>query len=715
MNHKNDQSRHHQYGKYSLLPGHYFPYGAIARGDGVSFSTHSSRATSCTLVLFEKGALEPFVEIPFPPEFTVGHVFSMTVRNLDAENIEYGYRMDGPNLAPGDQFDEKNILLDPYAKAVSGQEVWGVPGYDGSAFRHRSRVLVDHFEWENDLPLRRPVTDLVIYEMHVRSFTRHPSSNVNNPGTYAGLQEKIDYLKELGVNCVELMPVFEFDELENARSNPLTDTPLVNYWGYSTVGFFAPKAGYAATIGKEVVELKALIKELHAHGIEVILDVVFNHTAEGDERGPTISFKGIDNKVYYLLTPDGHYYNFSGCGNTLNCNHPIVRGMIFDCLRYWTFEYHVDGFRFDLASILGRDMRGAPLPNPPLVEFLTHDPILSHLKLIAEAWDAAGLYQVGSFPSYQRWAEWNGRYRDAIRRFLRGDKGLVSAISECLQGSPGLYTHSGRSASASVNFITCHDGFTLHDLFAYNEKHNEANGEGNMDGTNDSASWNCGVEGPTDDPQVLTIRKRQIRNAVTILMLSRGVPMIYCGDEMGRTQDGNNNNYCHDNELSWLDWSLLQRNGDIFRFFKNIIAFRHAHPVLRSTEHYHNADYLDTGYPDISWHGVKAWEADWSHHSHTLAFLICGEYAGARDSKHGSGGMEQGGGNDDFIYAALNMHSEPHTFELPCISDQANWHLAVDTGRSSPEDSCAPDTEQLLEDQNEVCLEPRSVVVLVGR
>jgi len=702
----------HFYGDYKLTYGHFFPYGALVSTNVISFSIHSREAMACTLVLFHQGELSPFAEIPFPQEFRIGDVFSIAVFDLDPDNLEYGFRLDGPQTPQGDRFDRNKILMDPYAKVIGGRDVWGAPLREGDGYPHRSRLLLEEFDWEGDLPLQYPIEDLVIYEVHLRSFTRHPSAGTACPGSYLAFREKIPYLKELGVNCVELMPVFEFNELENDRSNPITGDRLFNYWGYSSVGFFAPKAGYAAIPGQQINELKTLIKDLHRNGIEVILDVVFNHTAEGNEYGPTISFKGIDNRIYYLLTPDGRYYNFSGCGNTFNCNHPIVRGLILNCLRYWTYEFHVDGFRFDLASILGRDTMGVPLANPPLVESLAHDPILSHCKLIAEAWDAAGLYQVGSFPAYQRWAEWNGRYRDGIRRFLRGDQGMVSALSQCLQGSPDLYGQSNRGASASINFITCHDGFTLYDLFAYNEKHNEANGEGNRDGANDNASWNCGVEGPTDDPEVNALRRQQMKNALAILMLSRGIPMIYSGDEMGRTQFGNNNNYCHDNELSWLDWGLLDQNSDLFRFFKNVIAFRLAHPVLCSAKHYRNEDYLQVGYPDISWHGVKAWQPDWSYPSHTLAMLICGQYARAGEPG-GAGGNPAG--PDDFIYAAFNMHSKPLEFELPGLRDDRRWYVVADTNRPPLADSFAPGQEPLLESQQSLRLGPRSVALLVGR
>ena len=552
----------HTYGEFKLRAGRPLPFGATRVEGGINFSISSRHASSCTLVLFKKRQSEPMAEIPFPDEFRIGNVFAMVVFGLDYENIEYGFRMDGPyNPQEGHRFDPTKILLDPYAKVIGGRDVWGVQPDWNDIYQHRGRIVFDDFDWQSDRPLEIPIEDLIIYEMHVRGFTRHPSSGVKHPGTFAGIREKIPYLKELGINCIELMPIFEFDEFENSRTHPETGELLLNYWGYSQVGFFAPKAGYAATgkFSMQVDELKALIQDLHNNGIEVFLDVVFNHTAEGNENGPTISFRGIDNQTYYMLTPEGYYYNFSGTGNTLNCNNPMVRNMVLDCLRYWAAEYHIDGFRFDLASILGRDPWGAPLSNPPLLENLAFDPILAKCKLIAEAWDAGGLYQVGSFPSYGRWAEWNGKYRDTVRKFLKGDMGQVGEMAQRIQGSPDLYWWRG--PSASINFITAHDGFTLADLVSYNHKHNEANGEHNNDGSNDNDSWNCGWEGPTDDPEINALRCRQIKNAVAFLMVSQGVPMILMGDEIGRTQQGNNNAYCHDNELELdgLDASEIQR------------------------------------------------------------------------------------------------------------------------------------------------------------
>lgn len=697
----------HEFAGFRLRPGKPFPFGATLVPGGVNFSIFSSHAVACTLVLFQKGGSEPLVEIPFPDSFRIGHVWSMIVFDLEYETIEYGYRMDGPfEPGAGHRFDRSKVLLDPYAKAIGGRDVWGIPPNWDDMFPHRGRLVFEDFDWEDDRPLEIPIEDLVIYEMHVRSFTRHPSSGSKYPGTFAALRDKIPYLRGLGINCVELMPVYEFDEFENSRTNPETGEMLYNYWGYSTVDFFAPKAGFAATgrFGMQVDEVKTMVKELHKNGIEVILDVVFNHTAEGNEMGPTISFRGLDNKTYYMLTPEGYYYNFSGCGNTLNCNNPIVRNMVLDCLRYWAAEYHIDGFRFDLAAILGRDPWGAPLKNPPLLETLAFDPVLGKCKLIAEAWDAGGLYQVGSFPAFGRWAEWNGKYRDDLRRFLKGDSGMVGALAQRIQGSPDLYGWNGRGPAASINFITCHDGFTLHDLFAYNGKHNEANLEQNQDGSNDNYSWNCGWEGETDNPDINALRKRLIRNAWAILLVSQGVPMVLMGDEMGRTQRGNNNTYCQDNDLNWLDWTLAEKNADLVRFASLMIAFRRAHPALRHREHLRNQDYVGSGYADITWHGEKAWCADWSSGSRVLAFMLCGNHA------------RSGTVCDEYIYVAMNSHWETRSFEIPMPPPQGGkWHVAVNTGMPTPEDIFTPGGEPELGDQGHVLVSAYAVVVLVAR
>lgn len=694
----------HRHGDYLLRAGRPIPFGASMVPGGINFAVFSRYATSCTLILFKKGSNTPLVEIPFPDAFHIGNVYAMVVFDLDYENIEYGYRMDGPYQPHlGHHFDTATVLLDPYARLISGREKWGEAPDPDNRFQHRAMVVQDDFDWIADRPLETPLEDLIIYEMHVRGLTRHPSSGVKYPGTFAGVREKIPYLKELGVNCVELMPIHEFDEFDNKFKNPDTGERLLNYWGYSTIGFFAPKAGYAATgqLGMQVDELKALVKELHRNGIEVILDVVFNHTGEGEENDATISFRGLDNKTYYMLQPDGRYQNFSGCGNTMNCNNPVVRNMVLDSLRYWVAEYHIDGFRFDLASIMGRDAFGQPLANPPLLEALAYDPILGKCKLIAEAWDAGGLYQVGSFPAYERWSEWNDQYRDTLRRFLKGDMGQVRDIALLIQGAPNMY--ADRGPTASINFITAHDGFTLADLFSYNEKHNRANGEENRDGHSHNYSWNCGHEGASDDLEIQTLRRRLMKNGMAILLVSQGVPMILMGDEVAHTKQGNNNTYCQDNELSWFDWSQLESEADMFTFVKHCISFRKQHRVLRNRFYFQQRDAINSGYPDISWHGAQAWKPDWSDNSRTLSFMLCGEHVPA--------GKEP----DNYIYVAMNMHWENHTLQLPRLPKERQWHLFMDTSLPSGNEICEPGQERLLSDQNQVLSGARSVIILVGR
>lgn len=693
----------HTYGEFQLRAGKPLPFGATIVPGGVNFSIYSQHAMSCELVLFHKQEPEPFAVIPFLEQFRIGNVYTMVVFGLDYENLEYGFHMDGP-LSPqeGHWFDSTKILMDPYAKAIGGRDVWGEePNWD-DVYPHRARIIFDDFDWEDDCPLEIPMDDSIIYEVHVRGFTRHPSSGARHPGTFTAIRDKIPYLKSLGVTCLELLPIHEFDEFENSRISPVTGERLLNYWGYSNVGFFAPKAGYAASgkYGMQVDELKALIKELHANGLEVILDVVFNHTAEGNEHGPYISYRGIDNKTYYMLTPEGYFYNFSGCGNTLNCNNPITRNMILDCLRYWAADYHVDGFRFDLAAILGRDQNGAPMNNPPLLETLAFDPILGKCKLIAEAWDAGGLYQVGSFPSWGRWAEWNGKFRDDIRKFLTGS-GTPGGVIERLQGSPDLYQAQSRGSRASVNFITAHDGFTLMDMVSYNEKHNEANGENNGDGSNDNDSWNCGWEGPTDDPGVRHLRLKQIKNAAALLLASQGVPMILAGDEFGKTQQGNNNAYCQDNELGWMDWRLVETNAEILRFVQRMIAFRKAHPVLRRISHYGDWNGPHGSWPVVSWHGTGAWQVDrdgWP----VLGMLLCGQ------------NPDRGTRKDSFIYMAMNMHWETHGFQLPGIPAGMSWRIFANTDMEPPQDVWAAGEEVDIGCPGEIVVGSRSVVILVS-
>ncbi|MCK8058467.1 MULTISPECIES: glycogen debranching protein GlgX [unclassified Fusibacter] len=693
-----------EYQGYAIGPGRVLPFGATLVSGGINFSVYSRNAKSCTLVLFDKGEKQPMVEIPYPEDFRLGDVYSMVVFGLAFENIEYGYRFDGEyDFKRGHLYNKENILLDPYTKAVGGRSVWGTEPDWGDIMPHRSKIIADDFDWQGDKPLEIPMEDLVIYECNVRGFTKHESSKVKYPGTFAGFRDKIPYLKELGVNCVELMPIYEFDEFENSKPSPITGERMLNYWGYSSIAFFAPKAGLAAG-GKndmQVDELKNLIKHLHKNGIEVILDVVFNHTAEGNENGPSISFRGIDNKIYYMLTEEGYYYNFSGCGNTVNCNHPIVRNMILDCLRYWASEYHIDGFRFDLAAIMGRNQDGSPMHNPPLLEILAYDPVLSRCKLIAEAWDAGGLYQVGNFPSWGHFSEWNGKYRNAIRKLLKGDENTLHEAVTRILGSSDLYSHQGMGTNSSINFINCHDGFTLMDLVSYNDKHNEANGEDNRDGSDDNCSWNCGWEGESSDPAVNQLRKMQVKNALTVLMLSRGVPMFLAGDEFGNTQFGNNNAYCQDNEISWLDWKLTEQNKEILDFAKGIIAFRNAHPVLRGNRHVAATDYQGFGKPDVSIHGVKPWEPDYG--GRAIALMYSGDYAKDDVAK-----------NED-IYFAINSHWDTLYFEPPGFDDGKAWHLAVNTSMPPGQDVYAKGDEPLIDAQNNIVVGGRSMIVLIRR
>ena len=680
------------------------PLGATVVPEGVNFAINSQYATACTLVLFRPYEAQPFAEIPFPEGFRIGYVFAMLVYDLDWQNVEYGYRMDGPHVPEeGHRFNPDVVLLDPYAKSITGRGIWKQQVEVDTPMKHRGRIVQPDFDWGEDRPLMTPIEDLVIYEMHVRSFTQNPNSVVRNPGTYAGLVEKIPYLKELGVNAIELMPIFDFDEFENSRESPITGELLVNYWGYSTVGFFAPKASFAAAGERkeEINEFKWMVRSLHEAGIEVILDVVYNHTAEGNENGPSLSFRGIDNKNYYILTPAGYYQNFSGTGNTFNCNHPAVIQFIIDSLRYWVTEYHIDGFRFDLAAILARAENGAPLADPPLLKEIAHDPVLGHTKLIAEPWDAGGLYYVGSFPAYGRWTEWNGKYRDSMRRFLKGDEDPVEEVLQRLSGSRDLYPERG--PIVSVNFFIAHDGFTLRDLVSYNEKHNEANGEDNRDGSNDNDSWNCGVEGETDDPAVNELRQRQMKNAMAMLLVSQGVPMFLMGDEVGRTQQGNNNTYCQDNELNYFDWNQVETSAELYRFVRNMIHFRHQHPVLRHGWHLRYEDYNDVGIQDLTWYSLEALEGDEQDKKLTVAFMLGGDYA--------KGGLEQ----DNDIYVAMNMHWEDQYFGLPELPEGKAWFVFANTGMPAPEDVHEIGKEPCLDDQVHLMVSSRAVVVLVSK
>lgn len=673
---------------FQVRPGLYDYNGAWAIPGGVSFTVYSKGATGCELLLFHRTDPIPYAVIPFPESYRIGYVYSMIVFELNVEEFEYAFRLDGPYIPEkGLLFDRRNIVVDPYAKAITGQSTWGKKISEEG---YRARVVKNNFYWGNEHQPQIPMEDLIIYEMHVRGFTQMDTS-VSCPGTFKGIMEKIPYLKKLGINAIELMPIFEFDELADQRI--VDGRTLLNYWGYNTISFFAPNTSYSSAIeyNREGLELKELIKELHANKMEIILDVVFNHTAEGNEDGPAISFKAFDNNIYYLLTPDGHYYNFSGCGNTMNCNHPIVQRMIIDCLRYWVETYRIDGFRFDLASILGRNEDGSPMDKPPLLQALAFDPILGKTKLIAEAWDAGGLYQVGNFPAFERWAEWNGRYRDDMRQFLKGGLWCGANAIQRIIGSPDIYNSETRGHNASINFLTCHDGFPLYDLYAYNEKHNEANGWNNTDGSNDNHSWNCGVEGATDNPEIVLLRKRMIRNACTALLCSRGTPMFLSGDEFCNTQFGNNNPYCQDNEISWLDWNLLKENSDIFEFFCYMIHFRKDHPALRGI-----CPLPRCGFPEISIHSETPWTAPNTDNLKNVGIM----FACYDDQKH----------RDDIIYLALNVYWEPVTMTLPTPPPGLEWHMAVNTGSK---DTCFYAPASLCSSE-QFQMEDRSAAVFIA-
>lgn len=646
---------------FKIRPGFFRMYGACVASNGVSFTINSHGATRCTLLLFKPQASKPYARIPFPDSYRIGDTYSMLVYDIKPDEFEYAFSFDGPyEPAKGLLFNEENVLLDPYSRAVTGQRKWGEKPEGGKDFEYRARVVKSSFDWGNIKQLEQPFEDLVIYETHVRGYTKDKSSGVSAPGTFAGLKDKIPYLKDLGINAVELMPIFEFDEMESARV--VDGVQLYNYWGYNTVSFFAPNTSYAFNEehNHEGDELKSLIKALKENGIEVILDVVFNHTAEGNEMGPCFSFKGIDNNVYYMLTPDAHYYNFSGCGNVMNCNHPVVRSFIIDCLRHWAIEYRVDGFRFDLASILGRDQNGAPMANPPILESLAFDPVLGKMKLIAEAWDAGGLYQVGSFPSWNRWAEWNGRYRDDMRSFLKGDDGMAGNAITRITGSRDLYSPESRGHKASVNFMTCHDGFTLYDLYSYNEKHNEKNGWNNTDGDNNGHSWNCGAEGETDDPNVNGLRRRLIKNAFAALLCSRGPAMFFAGDEFCNTQFGNNNAYCQDNIISWLDWSRLEEFKEIHDFVRHMIQFRKEHPILRKMTKPSSCQF-----PEISVHNGTPFNASTDYKTKLIGIM----YAGRNEEDT----------EDDIVFYCMNAYWEPLVMQLPLLPNGKHWHVDTNT------------------------------------
>lgn len=672
------------------------PYGAILREDGVQFVVFSKNATAMRILLYKKvNDPEPSRLIELNPDTDRwGDIWSVFVPGLAAGQL-YHFQCDGPfDPERGHRFDPHARLIDPFAKALAGGFL---PGDDGVVRPPKCVVIDDHFDWQGDRHLRRPLSESVIYEMHVRGFTKSGSSGVDSPGSYLGVIEKIPYLKSLGVTAVELMPVHEFptEETDGSKST------RANYWGYDPMAFFAPHRGYqeGTEPGGQVQEFKQMVRELHAAGIEVILDVVFNHTSEGNDQGPTFSFKGLENSVYYMLTPDGYYKNYSGCGNTVNSNHPIVREMIFNCLRHWVYNYHIDGFRFDLASILSRDRSGALTPNPPLVEYIAEDPMLSDTKIIAEAWDAAGAYQVGSFAS-SRWAEWNGAYRDNVRRYWRGDLGMTGPMATRLAGSSDLYQHSGRQPWHSINFVTSHDGYTLNDLVSYERKHNLANGEDNRDGDNNNYSANYGVEGPSRRLPIRRLRRRQAKNFIATLMLSQGVPMIVSGDEVLRTQRGNNNAYCQDNALSWFDWRLVERNAEIFRFTQQLIALRLHQPVLRRADFLTGAPHGPGELADVSWYGVDGAAIDWHQTFHSLSCLLSPSGLDGPAAKH----------------VLIFMHSggQPQEFRLPEPATGVEWRLAVDTAAESPYDAFAESVGPKIDPHAPVRLEHHALKCFIA-
>ena len=692
------------------------PYGAILEPNGpggvggVQFVVYSRSATAMRVLLYDSVAdREPSEVIPLDPERDRwGDIWSVFVPGIGHGQL-YHFQADGPfDPARGQRFDGTARLIDPYAKALAGEFL---PATDGILRPPKNVVIDDAFDWQGDRHLRRGLADTVIYEMHVRGFTQSPSSGVEQPGTYLGVIEKIPYLKSLGVTAVELMPVHEFPTAGFGR----TETGRGNYWGYDPMAFFAPHRGYASgpEPGCQVREFKEMVRELHAAGIEVILDVVFNHTAEGNEHGPTFSFKGLENRVYYMLGDGGGtYHNFSGCGNTVNGNHPIVRELIFLCLRHWVHNYHIDGFRFDLASILSRDRNGHLIANPPIVEVITEDPMLADTKIIAEAWDAAGAYQVGSFASL-RWAEWNGRYRDDVRRYWRGDYGQTGQLATRIAGSSDLYGEDERQPYHSINFVTSHDGFTLNDLVSYREKHNQANGEDNRDGDNNNFSDNYGEEGPTDRPEIEALRSRQIRNMLATLLLSQGVPMLVAGDECRRTQQGNNNAYCQDNAVSWFDWSLVEQNTDLQRFVQTLIEFRLGNPTLRRTSFLHGGNCNTGVLPDVEWFSPEGTHVDWYAADASLAcFFGAPDPARLREPADPAAGGVAGEPCHVLIFS--HAGSDPRTFQFPHPDAirGLTWKRLLDTAALPPADIVEPAAAPVIAVAQPIELAPHSLQCL---
>ncbi|GMO42972.1 MAG: glycogen debranching protein GlgX [Termitinemataceae bacterium] len=713
-----------EFGKWEVLPGRALPVGVSVAQGGINFSLFSRNATEITLVVFESDAVDAQkVEITLDkPVFRTGDIWHCFIKGLGAPAY-YLYRADGPfDPAKGARFNKNLALFDPYAKALTDISKWDFAtsiayvanSNEGDLSLNttsnintspRCIALDDDFDWQGDIPLNYPLRHSVLYETHVRGLTIHPSSEVKHPGTYKGIIEKIPYFKDLGITSLELLPIHEFQENELFRINPRTGETLKNYWGYSTIAFFAPKGSYSSdkTPGAQVREFKEMVRELHKSGIEIILDVVFNHTAEGNEYGPTFSFRGLDNSIYYILNDNKRYYqNYSGCGNTVNCNNPVMRSLIINCLNYWVTEMHVDGFRFDLGSILGRDQRGNLMENPPMLEKIAEDPVLRNTKIIAEAWDAGGAYQVGWFPG-GRWAEWNDLYRDDVRRYWRGDPALVRHVATRLSGSSDLYLRDGRKPFHSINFITCHDGFTMKDLVSYNAKHNDENGEENRDGGDNNNSYNYGFEGPSLNPVIETIRQQQLKNFFTTLMISQGTPMLLGGDEFARSQCGNNNAYCQDNGISWVDWSFLKHNTGLYNFVKEVIAFRMRNPCFRRPEFYSGRDGSYNAPPEIIWFNNKGKNINWEQKESAFSFILYGTRSSIESDR---------GKNDFFIMFNASQNECP--FCVPAPEQNKSWYRAVDTALPSPEDIMKEGQEIILNPQNEYIVRSRSVVILLS-
>ena len=707
------------------LPGKPIPLGANPHERGTQFAVFSRNATAVTLLFYDvPEAGKPYREIVLDPNLNrTGNIWHVFVPDVKPGAL-YLYRVDGPfDPLRGHRFNPNMVLLDPYAKALTGNFRWRLnesiawdvksPDKDLSFSKRcdpsaipKCIVVDDYFDWQGDRPLNYPLRNSIIYETHVRGLTMDKSSGAKYPGTYRGVIEKIPYFKELGITSLEFLPIMEFDEFEFDRKNPETEETLQNYWGYSTIAFFAPKGAYSSSgaLGEQVTEFKEMVRELHKEGIEVILDVVFNHTGEGSELGPTYSFRGLDNKIYYMLDDKPRYYkNYSGCGNTLNCNHPLVRNMIIDSLHYWVVEMHVDGFRFDLGSILGRDQKGNLMENPPMLEMIAEDPVLRHTKIIAEAWDAAGAYQVGWFPG-GRWAEWNDRFRDDIRRFWRGDAVNVGGLATRITGSSDLYLRDGRKPFHSINFLTSHDGFTLNDLVSYERKHNEMNGEENRDGSDNNLSSNNGIEGETRHPIVTKIRSRQVKNLFATLLLSLGTPMLLGGDEFRRTQRGNNNAYCQNNKTSWYDWTLLAKHRETFDFVRKLIRFRRRHPAFLRPEFYTGRDANYNAMPDIAWFNEKGKAPDWSNLKGILALRIDGSEAGTDKDR-----------DENDFYMVFNATDADGFFHVGTPRENSSWYVLIDTAKKPPEDFRDYGEEELLRPQNRLAVGAHSFVLLISR